>query len=116
MQASSFFGTIFRVDGTWYARHEGGGGVLLPVETPDSAKTALSMGNPTISPVGSSPTIGDILEAHMCRLQKQLVGKQRENNDQTVASLVLRLRTSDVMERSCPLQFPVATMSLEHSI
>ena len=40
MQASSFFGTIFRVDGTWYARHEGGGGVLLPVETPDSAKTA----------------------------------------------------------------------------
>lgn len=36
MDEANFFGTAFKVDGSWYVRHQGGGGVLLPVQAPSA--------------------------------------------------------------------------------
>ena len=41
---SEIFGTTFLVDGTWYVRGVGGGGVLLPAQAPDRIRSSLKEG------------------------------------------------------------------------
>ncbi len=31
-RSTEIFGTALKIDGTWYVRHQGGGGVLIPLE------------------------------------------------------------------------------------
>jgi hypothetical protein len=38
----TLYGTAFVVDGTWYVRHQGGQGVLLPLDSGDLAATLVS--------------------------------------------------------------------------
>jgi len=42
--ASEIFGTAFKVDGTWYVRHQGGGGVLILLEAQDELRDQLKDG------------------------------------------------------------------------
>jgi hypothetical protein len=41
---SETFGTVFEVDGTWYLRFQGGGGVLVPLETQGEFRGQLENG------------------------------------------------------------------------
>lgn len=41
---STFFGTAFNVAGAWYARHEGGRGVLLPLSASQETQSMLQDG------------------------------------------------------------------------
>jgi hypothetical protein len=41
---ASVFGTAFLVDGTWYARCEGGGGTLVPIEAAKEIREMLTSG------------------------------------------------------------------------
>lgn len=43
-KAGEIFGTVFDVDGTWYLRHQGGGGVLIPIEAPESLRDTFASG------------------------------------------------------------------------
>jgi len=41
----TLLGTAFEVDSTWYVRHQGGQGVLLPIEATSALKSALISGH-----------------------------------------------------------------------